>query len=107
MGKELGMRISQLLRTRNIQQKELSEQIGITETAISRYIAGTREPKPEVIANIATALHTTSDYLLGIENNDFNFHQVRRIIARNSYSMTEQKKSPYKCIIWGGITIRN
>lgn len=66
MGKELGMRISQLLRTRNIQQKELAEQIGITETAISRYIAGTREPKPEVIANIATALHTTSDYLLGI-----------------------------------------
>ncbi len=92
MGKELGMRISQLLRTRNIQQKELAEQIGITETAISRYIAGTREPKPEVIANIATALHTTSDYLLGIENNDFNFHQVRRIIARNSSSMTEQEK---------------
>ena len=92
MGKELGMRISQLLRTRNIQQKELAEQIGITETAISRYIAGTREPKPEVIANIATALHSTSDYLLGIENNDFNFHQVRRIIARNSSSMTEQEK---------------
>ena len=92
MGKELGMRISQLLRTRNIQQKELAEQIGITETAISRYIAGTREPKPEVIANIATALHTTSDYLLGIENNDFNFHQVRRIIARNSSSITEQEK---------------
>ena len=92
MGKELGMRISQLLRTRNIQQKELAEQIGITETAITRYIAGTREPKPEVIANIATALHTTSDYLLGIENNDFNFHQVRRIIARNSSSMTEQEK---------------
>ena len=92
MGKELGMRISQLLRTRNIQQKELAEQIGITETAISRYIAGTREPKPEVIANIAIALHTTSDYLLGIENNDFNFHQVRRIIARNSSSMTEQEK---------------
>ena len=92
MGKELGMRISQLLKTRNIQQKELAEQIGITETAISRYIAGTREPKPEVIANIATALHTTSEYLLGIENNDFNFHQVRRIIARNSSSMTEQEK---------------
>lgn len=92
MGKELGIRISQLLRTRNIQQKELAEQIGITETAMSRYVAGTREPKPEVIANIATALHTTSDYLLGIENNDFNFHQVRRIIARNSSSMTDQEK---------------
>ena len=92
MGKELGMRISQLLKTRNVQQKELAEQIDITEASMSRYIAGTREPKPDVIANIATALHTTSDYLLGIENDDFNYHHVRRIIARNSSSMTEQEK---------------
>lgn len=92
MGIELGARISQLLKSRNIQQKELAEQIGITEATISRYISGTREPKPEVLANIATALRTTSDYLLGIENDDFNFHHVRRIIARNSSSMTEQEK---------------
>ena len=35
---------------------------------MSRYISGARDPNPKVIANIATALHTTSDYLLGIEN---------------------------------------
>ena len=69
------------------------ERLRITETALSRYIAGTRDPKPDVIANMATALHTTSDYLLGIEdNNDFNYHQVRRMIARNASSMTEQEK---------------
>ena len=66
--------------------------IGITETALSRYIAGSRDPKPEVIANIATALHTTSDFLLGIENDDFNLHHVRRMIARNASKMTEQEK---------------
>lgn len=92
MGKDLGLRISEMLKKRNIQQKELAEQIGVTETAMSRYIAGTREPKPEMIANIATALHTTSDYLLGIENETFNHHQVRRLIARNASSMTEPEK---------------
>lgn len=92
MGKDLGLRISEMLKKRNIQQKELAEQIGITEAAMSRYITGTREPKPEVVANIATALHTTSDYLLGIENETFNHYQVRRLIARNASSMTEQEK---------------
>ena len=92
MGTELGARITEMLRKRGLQQKELAQRIGITETAMSRYIAGTREPKPDVIANMATALHTTSDYLLGIENDSFNYHQVRRMIARNASSMTDQEK---------------
>ena len=92
MGRELGERIVEMLQKRGIKQKELAEQIGVTETAMSRYIAGTREPRPEMIANMATALHTTSDYLLGIENDTFHYHQVRRMIARNASSMTEQEK---------------
>ena len=92
MGKALGERISEMLQKRGMQQKELAERIGVTETAMSRYIAGTRDPKPDVIANMATALHTTSDYLLGIENDAFNYHQVRRMIARNASSMTDQEK---------------
>lgn len=65
--KGLGERISAELKQKGIQQKELAARIGITEATLSRYISGTREPKPETLANIATALHTTSDYLLGIE----------------------------------------
>lgn len=92
MGKELGERIYEMLQKQGLQQKELAERIGITETAMSRYISGTREPKPGVIANMATALHTTSDYLLGIANDEFNYHHVRRMIARNASSMTDQEK---------------
>ena len=59
---------------------------------MSRYISGDRDPRPETIANIATALHTTSDYLLGIENEEFSHPQVRRLIARNASKMTEKEK---------------
>ena len=38
---------------------------------MSRYISGDREPKTETIASIVTALDTISDYLLGIENDEF------------------------------------
>lgn len=92
MSKELGKRISESLKKSNTQQKELAERIGITEAVMSRYISGDREPKPETLANIATALNTTSDYLLGIEHDEFDYPRVRRIIARNASSMTDEEK---------------
>lgn len=92
MGVEMGLKISALLKQQNLSQKELAEKIDVTEATLSRYITGTREPKPEVLANIATALHTTSDYLLGIENEDYDHFQVCRMIARNASSMTTKEK---------------
>lgn len=92
MSKELGGKISELLKERGLTQKTLAQKIGVTEAVISRYISGEREPKPEVLANIATSLHTTSDYLLGIEEDEYNHRQIKRIIARNSAMMTEQEK---------------
>lgn len=92
MGKELGLRMTESLQKRGMTQKELANRIGVTEAVVSRYISGDREPKPDVLANIATALHTTSDFLLGIETEEFNHAKIRRVIARNASSMTEQEK---------------
>ena len=92
MGKNLGLRISETLEKRGMTQKELACRIGVTEAAMSRYVSGSRDPKPDVLANIATALHTTSDFLLGIEKEEFSHPRVRRMIARNASSMTEQEK---------------
>lgn len=92
MGKDLGLKIAQTLQKRGMTQKELASRIGISEAVISRYISGEREPKPDTLANIATALHTTSDFLLGIENDEFNQSRIRRMIARNASTMTEEEK---------------
>lgn len=97
MSKELGARISEALKTQGITQKELALRIGVTEAVISRYISGDREPKPEVLANMATAIHVTSDYLLGTEKEgdlDSDYPRIVRLIARNASAMTaEQKKN--------------
>ncbi|MBR6314414.1 MAG: helix-turn-helix transcriptional regulator [Clostridia bacterium] len=92
MGKELGQRILQAARIKGITQRELAARVGLTEAVISRYVSGERDPKPEVIANIATALHTTSDYLLGIEQDEFDHPRICRLIARNASTMTEAEK---------------
>lgn len=92
MGKELGLRITNALQKQGMTQKKLAERIGVTEAVISRYISGDREPRPDTLANMATALHTTSDFLLGIEREEFDHPRIRRLIARNASSMTEQEK---------------
>ena len=85
MGKELGAKIAEMLLKRGMTQKELAERINVTGATMSRYVSGDREPKPDVLANIATALSTTSDYLLGIENGEFSFSRIKRMIARNIF----------------------
>ena len=68
----------------------------ITEVSLSRYISGDRIPKGPVIANIAAALHTTSDYLLGQEfeeDPETVYYQTQRAIARNAKHWTKKQKA--------------
>jgi predicted AAA+ superfamily ATPase len=45
--------------------QELANEIGVTETSISRYISGQRVPKANIVVYMADALNTTTDYILG------------------------------------------
>ncbi len=92
MNKEIGNRIALLLKQQDMTQRDLAERICVDETIISRYISGEREIKSNVLANIATALNTTSDYLLGIEKEGFSFPGIKRVLARNSKSLTDSEK---------------
>ena len=64
-------------------QRDLAQMSGVTEAAMSRYLAGSRQPKSETLANMATALHTTSNDLLGLEP-PTEVEQVFRLVARNA-----------------------
>lgn len=89
---DIGKRIEKVLEKNSISQRELANRIGVDESIISRIISGDRKPKADILANIATALHTTSDYLLGIENEEFDSSKIIRLIARNSSKMSDTEK---------------
>jgi len=92
----LGSRISNLLQKNGLTQRELAELVGVTEVSMSRYINGDRTPKAPIIANIALALHTTSDYLLGQEGDDdseLEYYRMQRVIARNAKNWTAKQKT--------------
>ena len=89
-------RLSNLLSEQRVSQKELAERVGVTEASISRYMNSDRIPKAEIIANIATALQTTSDYLLGTEEEgdlETDYPRIVRLIARNSANMSKEQKT--------------
>lgn len=93
----MGERLTALLKEQRMTQKQLAELIGVTEATVSRYMTGDRTPKSRILANMATALHTTSDYLLGKEPEgdlEKDFPTIQRLIARNAsaMSMTQRKE---------------
>ncbi|MCR4581669.1 MAG: helix-turn-helix domain-containing protein [Bacilli bacterium] len=90
---EIGEKIEKILETSEMTQRDLANKIGLDETILSRIIKGERNPKAEVLANIATALHVTTDYLLDVENSDeFDSKKEIRLIARNSSKLTKEDK---------------
>lgn len=56
-----------LIAKRGITQKELAEEAGMTEAAISRYCNGKRVPNLVTAAALASALDCTVDQLMGRE----------------------------------------
>ena len=90
---EFKERLAKLLNELHMTQRVLAERIGITEASLSRYLNEGRVPHAEVVANMATALGTTSDYLLGVKNEDnLEFPQIQRLLARNASKLSTEDR---------------
>ena len=90
---ELGGRIRTLLDANGMTQRQLAERVGATESAVSKYVKGEREPRAEVLANIATALGTTSEYLLCKQEGVVTeFGTIYDLCARSASSFTGEQR---------------
>lgn len=66
--KLIGMRLNSALAKKGIKQKELAQQIGVTDNTISYFCSGRRTPNIEMLISIARALNVSGDYLLGLSD---------------------------------------
>ena len=89
---KIGDRILSLLKQSGYSQKELASMVGVTEAAMSRYLKNEREPKIEVVANLATALNTTVDYLVNGRSESNTFDDVYHFVSRSTVTMTPDEK---------------
>lgn len=65
LSKSIGIRINELLAIKDIKQKELAQELGVTDNTISYYVSGKRLPKIEHLIAIADFFDVSVDYFLG------------------------------------------
>lgn len=69
----IGLKIKELRKERRMTQQELADKIGRTESSVRKYEKGLVEIPTAVLDQIADALDTSLQYLIGIS--DFQIHQ--------------------------------
>lgn len=67
---EFGERLRNLRKQKNLTQKQLASMINVKNSIISFYEVGDRFPSPEILIKLASVLHVSTDFLLGIEKKE-------------------------------------
>ena len=65
-----GITLKLLMQMHGITQSELANAIGVSQRAVSKWINMQSEPTETSIYNCAKFFNVSSDYLLGLENED-------------------------------------
>ncbi len=66
---EFGQRLKSIRQGHHLTQKQLAEQIGVTERNLRHYESGTMKPRLDVILAILDSVDVSADYLLGRTDN--------------------------------------
>ena len=105
----IGERMKNLMSNQDITQKDLAMRLNVQEATISRYINNSREPNAKNLANIATALNTTVDYLIGKNDSsetNCDFGKLKLFVARNATNLTQQEKYEIITVLLNGKDIK-
>lgn len=92
----LGERLQQKRSSIKLSQKEVANAVGVNPSVISNYENGERTPSVEVLMALASLLHCSVDYLLGIEKSSHASIDVSMLddeqIARLQYFLSSINK---------------
>ena len=108
MGSVFVERLQKMLEKNGMSQRDLAQQANLTESAISHYLKGDREPKGAILMNIANVLGTSMDYLKGKTddeipaNSNKEIEEAFELVARNARHMTDTKKAELIKILFSG-----
>lgn len=93
--KDLGYRLKKILEVKGMSQSDLARATGITVSGISLYINSSRVPSAIQIQRLCKALGVSSDYLLGIDGDNF---EKLLVICKTAGLTTEQRMMLVKAL---------
>lgn len=99
MGTEFGEKLENTLKEQGMTQKELARKANITESAVSHYVKGDREPRGATLGVIAGVLGVTAGFLLGAgvaspgsDRNRQTFDELRNAVKKNKDALSQSQK---------------
>ena len=73
----IGDTVRILREQRGYTQKELANALNITASCLSKYETGRTQPSLDMLVQMANALNTTTDYLLGRNSFEMDYKQLK------------------------------
>ena len=98
-----GEQISRLRRQKNLTQRQLAEQLHVTDKAVSKWERGVNFPDLGLMENLAAALGTTPAVLLGLENADQS--ETLNTLTEISQEQMEETKRDLRIFSWGSVAV--
>lgn len=89
---EFSERLLLVLKEKEMSQRELAEKININETALSRYVNGSRKPRMDILVNIARALNVSVEFLTGKEEREIKYQEVKNVLCRSLATMSPEQR---------------
>ncbi len=65
---DFGSRLKKLRLDTGLTQKQLADKLGVTKSVVSYYEQQERNPSPEILVQLSRIFHTSTDFLLGLDN---------------------------------------
>lgn len=96
-----GSQISQFRKSLGLTQKELAEQLHVTDKAVSKWERGVNFPDLGLMESLADALNTTPAVLLGLE--EANQDETLSALAEISAAQLEEARADLRVFSWGSL----
>ncbi|MBQ8208898.1 MAG: helix-turn-helix transcriptional regulator [Clostridia bacterium] len=90
---DMGKRMANLRKGKNLSQEKLAEEAGVTAQMISNAERGVKALRPENLYKISTALDVSADYLLSGKASDSEMSLIMRklsLMTPEQFQMTEE-----------------
>lgn len=88
--KKIAEALLKTMSDRKLTQKELGSMLGVTQSAIARYIKQERMPKPSVLIQLAYICNVSVNELVG--KVEFDFNHIQNLIKSHKQEMTIEQK---------------
>lgn len=97
--RDIGRRVAEIRKRKAITQVELAAQLGMSQSLLSRYERGALRLHGALVADLAKALHSSADEILGVQASKSNGAMADRRFVRRLQKIEKLSKRKREALL--------